>query len=68
VQEVVEFDKKKRKFKEVVISLNQSPQTYIGMGDFGEFLEALNSLLSNENKCFKFSWACKKSRMKVELL
>jgi hypothetical protein len=68
VQEVVEFDKKKRKFKEVVISLNQSPQTYIGMGDFGEFLEALNSLFSNENKCFKFSWACKKSRMKVELL
>lgn len=68
VEEVIDFDKKKRRFKEVIISLNQSPQTYIGMNDYGEFLQALNSLLKNENKCFKFSWACKKSRIKIELL
>lgn len=68
VEEVIDFDKKKRRFKEVIISLNQSPQTYIGMSDYGEFLQALNSLLKNENKCFKFSWACKKSRIKIELL
>lgn len=68
VEEVIDFDKKKRRFKEVIISLNQSSQTYIGMGDYGDFLQALNSLLKNENKCFKFSWACKKSRIKIELL
>ena len=68
VESVSEFDKKKRKFKEVVIGLNQSPETYIGSMDYSEFWQAMNSLLKNENKQFKFSWACKKSRMKIELL
>ena len=68
VENVTEFDKKKRKFKEVTISLNQSPETYIGSRDYFEFWQAMNSLLENENKQFKFSWACKKSRMKIELL
>ncbi len=68
VQNVVDYDKKRKKFKEVIITLNQSPETYIGENDYSEFWQALNSLLSNENKCFKFSWACKKSRIKIELL
>ena len=68
VNNVSDFDKKKRKFKEVTISLNQSPETYIGSRDYSEFWQAMNSLLRNENKCFKFSWACKKSRVKIELL
>ena len=68
VESVSEFDKKKRKFKEVIIGLNQSPETYIGSMDYSEFWQAMNSLLKNENKQFKFSWACKKSRMKIELL
>jgi hypothetical protein len=68
VVEVVDFDSKRKRFKEVIISLNQSPETYIGQTDYGEFWIAVNSLLENENKCFKFSWACKKSRMKLNLL
>jgi hypothetical protein len=68
VVEVIDFDKKKKKFKEVIISLNFSPETYIGESDYSVFWQALNSLLSNENNSFKFSWACKKSRMKIDLL
>ena len=68
VVEVIDYDKKKKKFKEVIITLNFSPETYIGNSDYGEFWIALNSLLSNENNSFKFSWACKKSRMKIDLL
>ena len=68
VVEVIDYDKKKKKFKEVIITLNFSPETYIGSSDYGEFWIALNSLLSNENNSFKFSWACKKSRMKIDLL
>ena len=68
VVEVIDYDKKKKKFKEVIITLNFSPETYIGNNDYGEFWIALNSLLSNENNSSKFSWACKKSRMKIDLL
>lgn len=67
VVEIKEFDKKKRKFKEAYITLNLSPETYIGTSEYSEFWQALNSLLENESKCFKFSWGCKKSRIKIEL-
>ena len=67
VVEIKDYDKKRRKFKEAQITLNLSPETYIGNSEYSEFWQALNSLLENESKCFTFSWACKKSRIKINL-
>lgn len=67
VIELKGYDKKRRKFKEAIVTLNLSPETYIGSEEYSDFWQALNSLLENESKCFKFSWANKKSRIKIEL-